>query len=65
MRKWEYLTEVINTKGVIDSKIEAAEFNKALNTLGKEGWELIDKTALAAEAGRTTSIVCVFKRELA
>ena len=65
MRKWEYLTEVIETKGTISSKIEATEFNKALNTLGKEGWELIDKTALAAEVGRTESIVCVFKRELA
>jgi hypothetical protein len=65
MRKWEYLTEVINTKGVIASKIEATEFNQILNNLGKEGWELIDKTALAAEAGKTTAIVCVFKRELA
>ena len=64
MRKWEYLTEIIVTKGILDSKIEAAEFNQTLNTLGKEGWELIDKTALAAEVGRTSSIVCVFKREL-
>jgi len=64
MKKWEYFTEVINTKGVFTTKIDASEFNQILNDLGKEGWELIDKTPMALEVGKTTSIVCVFKREL-
>ena len=64
MKKWEYLTEIINTKGIFTTKINAAEFNQILNDLGREGWELIDKTAMALEVGKTTSIICVFKREL-
>jgi hypothetical protein len=65
MKKWEYLTEVIDTKGVFSPKIDTTQFNQALNNLGKEGWELIDKTPIALDAGRTATIVCVFKRELA
>ena len=63
MKKWEYLTEIIKTKGVF-TKIDADEFNQTLNDFGKEGWELIDKTPVAMDLGRTASVVCVFKREI-
>jgi len=64
MKKFEYLVKEIDVKGWFARKIDILEFSQTLNDLGKEGWELIDKTPIG-ELGTETKIICVFKRELA
>ncbi len=65
MKKYEYKTQVIDAKGLFGGKIDAGDFNNSLNDAGRDGWELVGTTASNEAYGRTASIICVFKRELA
>ena len=64
MKKYEYKTQVIEAQGLWGGKINVGEFNNSLNEMGRDGWELVGTTASNEAAGRTASIICVFKREL-
>jgi hypothetical protein len=65
MKKYEYHTQVIDTKGLFGGKIDAAEFNQFLNEMGQQGWELIEATASNQAYGGTGYLICIFKREIA
>ena len=64
MKKWEYKIIVERSKGwVIQKGIE--EFEKKLNGLGEEGWELVGITPIGKGGfGGTSDLNYYFKREL-
>jgi len=64
MKKFEYQTKVFDAKGFFGGKIDVAEFDKALNEMGSQGWRLVEKTASATEMGATKYFVCTFMREV-
>lgn len=64
MKKYEYCTKLIDAKGVFGGKVSVDEFDRTLNDLGRDGWELVSITDSNQSYGSTRWIICVFKREL-
>lgn len=65
MEKYEYHTAIYETKGFWGGSVDANEFQKELNYLGNEGWELVSSVATAQSQGASKNIVCIFKRKKA
>lgn len=59
MKKFEYKIENIKAYGVT-SLVLTKEHEKKFNSLGAEGWELIDMISL----NNPRNLIVVFKREL-
>jgi len=64
MDKFEYQTIIYNPKGVFGGKVDANDFDKSLNDLGANGWELVSCVASSEAYGQTKHLVCVFKRKI-
>ncbi|TCZ75349.1 DUF4177 domain-containing protein [Paenibacillus albiflavus] len=63
MDTWEYKTLKLHTKGFFGGKVDLAEFENELNSLGSAGWELISCFDTSMSQGASREIVCVFKRK--
>lgn len=59
---WEYKTVKISAKGWLGGKLDEIAFDKLLNKLGVEGWELVSVLATAQAYGSSRDIAAVFKR---
>lgn len=64
MRRWEYKTVEFNTKGFWGGKLDTEEFNNHLNSLGRDGWELISCFDTNQAEGSSRKVFAVFKREM-
>ena len=64
MKRYEYQTKVIETKGWFTSKLDIDQFDEILNEMGSQGWMLTEKSPLNQDFGATSSIICTFVREI-
>lgn len=62
--KWEYKTIKMSTHTTSAAgKLNEAAFDKALNDLGEQGWELVGVFPLSQTIGETRDVVAAFKRQ--
>jgi hypothetical protein len=62
--KWEYKTIKMATHTTFaGGKLDEAAFDKMLNDLGGQGWELVAVFPLSQTIGETRDVVAAFKRE--
>jgi hypothetical protein len=60
---WNYKTVKISAEGwFLGGKLDTVEFDKLLNELGAEGWELVSILTTAQLYGASRDIAAVFKR---
>jgi hypothetical protein len=59
---WEYKTVFLATKGFLGGKLDPATFERELNVLGRDGWELVSVFDTNQYEGATRDVVAVFKR---
>ena len=63
IRRWKYKTVKIEAKGwFVGGRLDEVAFDKLLNELGAEGWELVSILATAKAYGQSRDIAAVFKR---
>jgi Domain of unknown function (DUF4177) len=61
--KWEYMTVMFMATGFwLGGKLDGEAFNKKLNELGAEGWELVSVFDTNMLHGQTRDVVAIFKR---
>lgn len=60
--QWEYRTVSLNTTGLMGGKLDAEEFDRMLNDLGRDRWELVDTFDTSLGAGTTRAVFAIFKR---
>lgn len=65
MQKWEYRTVKMNAKGFLGGVLDTNEFDRLLNQLGQQGWNLVSTFDTNMVEGTSREFVAVFKRELA
>ena len=61
--KWEYRSVRLDVGGWVGPKVDLAELDATLNSVGAEGWELVNALDLNQSDGKTTAIVALFKRQ--
>ena len=65
MKKFEYKSVEFDTNGFFSGgKLDSKEFDRTLNDLGREGWELVSCVATSYARGETRWVYAVFKREV-
>ncbi|GLC82240.1 DUF4177 domain-containing protein [Lacrimispora brassicae] len=64
MEQFEYKTLFTDAKGVLGGKVDQSAFQKDLNELGLQGWELVSTVAAAQSYGSTRWIISTFKRRI-
>ena len=64
MDQFEYKVVVYDTKGFFGGNVESGQLEKQLDTLGRDGWELVSCTSTNQSYGSSKSIVCIFKRKM-
>jgi hypothetical protein len=67
MNKWEYKIEILKSKEWFASRIDTInpETEQLLNTLGNDGWELVNASPMVLVGGFDTStshFILIFKR---
>ncbi|MDX9872894.1 MAG: DUF4177 domain-containing protein [Clostridia bacterium] len=62
MESWEYRVIKYDTEGFLGGKIETSTFERELNDLGGQGWELVSCFDTSMSYGQTRHVVAVFKR---
>ena len=60
--KWEYKTIKIGTTGFSGGILDEVKFDKYMNDLGQQGWELVTAFDTNQGYGATRDVVAVFKR---
>ena len=55
---------MIDAKGWNGGKVNIEDLDSALNSMGKLGWRLVEKTASQEGLGNTRYILCTFEREI-
>lgn len=63
MELFEYKVAVYDTKGFWGGDVDSNRFEKQLNLLGNDGWEMVSCTSTNQSYGSSKSIVCIFKRK--
>ena len=63
MDKFEYKVAVYDTKGFWGGDVDSNRFEKQLNLLGNDGWEMVSCTSTNQSYGSSKSIVCIFKQK--
>lgn len=61
--KWEYKTIKLRATGFMGGKLDEVEFDRMINELGMQGWELTTAFATNAGQGWTREVVAIFKRQ--
>jgi hypothetical protein len=64
MEKFEYKTIFTDAKGVLGGKVDQYAFERALNEMGQQGWELVSSVPAAQSYGSTRWIISIFKRRI-
>lgn len=64
MVRYEYYTYVYNTEGFMGGKVDIGQFDREINRLGNDGWELVSSVTTNQGQGYTRSIVNIFKRPI-
>ncbi|MCF8324656.1 MAG: DUF4177 domain-containing protein [Leadbetterella sp.] len=65
MKKYEYKIIKTTQEGFWDPKVNDVDLTSKLNTLGKEGCEMVSAVETNSHQGSTKEIVLFFKRETA
>jgi hypothetical protein len=60
--KWEYKTIKLRATGLLGGKFDETEFDRLINGLGSEGWELTAAFDTNEGYGNTRDVVAIFKR---
>jgi hypothetical protein len=63
MEEFEYKTLFTDAKGALGGKVDQWSFEKTLNELGAQGWELVSTLAAAQSYGSTRWLISIFKRK--
>ena len=61
--KWEYTTIHLAAHGFLGGKLDIEKFERMLNKLGKDGWELVNAFDTNQGYGATRDVIAVFKRQ--
>lgn len=64
MEKWEYKSIKFKPGGFFGGKIDEDEFEKTLNSYGRDGWELISCFDTSYGQGTSREVICTMKRKL-
>lgn len=64
MDRWEYKSLKVATKGFAGGILELEIFEKELNNLGSQGWELVSCFDTNQAQGASREVVAVFKRKI-
>ena len=64
MRKWEYKTVKVDTKGILGGILDVTVFDGMLNQLGNAGWELVASFDTNQGHGASREAIAIFKRPL-
>ncbi len=63
MKKFEYLTYQIPTKGSWGLRIDYEKLEAELNELGSKGWEIITASQTHFRETKKTGLLVILKRE--
>ena len=63
MQKFEYATLVIDSTGLLTTKLDHNVFHTRLNEYGADGWELVNLLSWTLN-GDTREVTAIFKRPL-
>lgn len=64
MKKYEYKIVAVEPKGIVGGKMDIASYEKDLNGMGADGWELVGTMPVAQSYGSTSLALTIFKREI-
>jgi hypothetical protein len=64
MEQFEYKTLFTDAKGMLGGKVDQNAFQRELNELGQQGWELVNTVPAAQSYGSTRWIISIFKRKV-
>jgi hypothetical protein len=59
---WEYKSVALAAHGFLGGKLDLVAFDALLNSLGRDGWELVNAFDTNQSHGATRDVVAVFKR---
>ena len=62
--KWEYKTIKTDTKGAFGGYFEHHKFERLMNELGQQGWELVSALHTTRELGASRHVIAILKRPL-
>jgi hypothetical protein len=60
--KWEYKTVKVDTKGFAGGKFDENTFERLLNELGQQGWELVNTFDTNQNYGASRHVIAILKR---
>ena len=63
MDTWEYKTIQVEAKGFMGGIIDLETFQRDLNYLGSQGWELVSCFDTNMNQGQSRFVIAVFKRK--
>lgn len=63
MDRWEYVSIKVETKGFMGGILDTSDFNRQLNSLGDQGWELVSCFTTSQGNGYSREAIAVFKRK--
>ena len=61
--KWQYKSVRVETHGMAGGILEVEEFDRLLNQLGQQGWELVAVFDTNYNQGGTRFVLATFKRQ--
>ena len=64
MKRWEYRVVKFETAGLLGGIVDDDEMQRALNSLGESGWELVSTSSVDMQQGATRDVIALLKREL-
>lgn len=64
MKRFEYKTITEDAKGLFGGKVNTEEYDRKINELGMQGWELISVISSNESYGSTRYVLSTFKREV-
>ena len=59
---WEYKSVALAAHGFLGGKLDLAAFESLLNSMGRDGWELVNAFDTNYGQGATRDVIAVFKR---
>lgn len=62
MKRYEYRTVLVSGKSAFGRSLETSKFDRELNKLGSEGWELVESKAALPGWGADMGVLFVLKR---
>ena len=60
--QWEYRTVKLGARGVPGGIVDTDDFEKHLNELGEQSWELVAAFDANQSGGQTRDVIAVLKR---